>query len=161
MRTTVRFSAPASFAVLLLLASCVSPPDPPMFLAVDHTVAPVPNKGHVVRLEFFTRAQMDSPEWEFRRLTEATMVGCDGMARPIHREVRWFEPTAHSGEACARVVYTIRCLPRDRPPDVSQWRSPDDFSEMRRKLLGEVPSEIDPGCGREQDASKLANVRED
>lgn len=117
------------------------------------------DRGYVVRLEFFTRAEMKSSEWEFARAKSSAAWMCSGHEQLIYRDVRWFEPTPSSGQRCARVIYTIKCTPHEAFTS-EEWRqvSEKDFAEVRQKLLDDPPSDAIPkGCHPLPKDSQAAN----
>jgi hypothetical protein len=97
--------------------------------------------GFIYSTSYFTRAQVDDPAWEAHRLAHMGFARiCEGSHKVTRRDVRWFPPTAISGESCASVTYTVLC---DTPTHAKEDTLEHDRQEM---LLGEMLAAPEKGC---------------
>jgi hypothetical protein len=108
--------------------------------------------GYIFTVGYFTKEQIDSPEWETARVRSAATVQLCDNKEIVRRDVRWFEPIAPGEPQCAAVVYSFACTPR-RP----EWGSSLEY-ERRQAVLEGLPDPITANCG-EKDGSRMAPVR--
>lgn len=138
-----------ALAVFVTLTSCTSLPPPPDYLAVDYLLMSQ-KEGYVSSVGYFTPKQMADAQWEFRRIKAVQANMCRGYQHFIGREVAWFPTTPVSKDRCARVVYTVVCIPEsyfDENP-LPPLPDLDAFKAARTSILSERPhSPIKPGCG--------------
>lgn len=108
-----------------LLASCSLPatrpvetpaPEAPAWddLSTMYESIPEPH-GKAVAIGFFTKAEVQDPDWEAARLMRVSHAfgQHEICASKIGRSERWYPATKISGEPCAVLVYTMTCQSAD------------------------------------------------
>jgi hypothetical protein len=152
----------ATIGLSVALGSCV--PAPPEYLSVGYGLTSVDlshnipdGKGAVVSVGYFSRAQMDDPRWEFARIQTAVGLQCGTGFKIVRRDVRWF----HSGQrrACARVVYSLLCIPEKNRGTQYDHVNPEAFDQdVAFHLDRPLSSPLEDGCG-EKDGYTLWEKR--
>ena len=106
-------------------------------------------RGYAFRIAYFTAAETADPRWEAARL-EMMKQGrfCFSGERMLRRDIRWYEPTAASGQRCAALVYTMECTVRNHI-------APDRLDADRIGFLRQDPEPpIEAGCGEKDETRR-------
>lgn len=146
-------------AALVSCAKVSDPPsmigDPPEYLSANYYEQPadisniVPHgKGIIIALSYFNEAQIRDARWEFSRVQMTDGFKCGTNFDIVRRDIRWYDPTPVSKVACAKVVYSLYCKPKEYWGTDYDHISPEAFdNDVEKVLAAPISSPIPEHCG--------------